>query len=310
MKTRASHITWANPAEFVYGIALGGTKPNPLAPVSSAGNSALQFNMTRLVGVATAGAFVCAAFAAVAQQTVSTSAMITHGASHVCELTSGGGVRCWGYNGDGELGDGSTVARLAPVEVTGLARGVRAIAAGGYHTCALTNAGAVKCWGRNVDGQLGNPDRTAQRAPVDVVGLAADVVAITAGGSHTCALTGAGAVKCWGYNRHGQLGNGSTLDQAVPVVVAGLGAGVTAIAAGANHTCALVAGGALRCWGYNDYGQLGDRTAETRVAPVAAVALATPATAITAGLFHTCALTGAGWVRLGTPGVCGSQSRG
>ena len=263
-----------------------------------------------VAGIAVACALGYGTLTALANQHGAPAVTIAAGASHVCELTSGGGVRCWGYNGDGELGDGTAVARLAPVGVTGLARGVRAVAAGGYHACALTNGGAVKCWGRNVDGQLGYPDRAAQRTPVDVGGFAADVVAITAGGFHTCALTGAGAVKCWGYNRHGQLGNGSTLDQAAPVGVAGLGAGVTAIAAGANHTCALMAGGALRCWGYNDFGQLGDRTAETRLAPVAAIALATPATAITAGLFHTCALTGAGWVRLGTPGVCASQSRG
>ncbi len=138
----------------------------------------------------------------------------------------------------------------------------------------------------------------------------APAVTIAAGASHVCELTSGGRVRCWGYNGDGELGDGTTVARLAPVGVAGLGAGVTAIAAGANHTCALMAGGALRCWGYNDFGQLGDRTAETRLAPVAAIALATPATAITAGLFHTCALTGAGWVRLGTPGVCASQSRG
>src|SRR5262249_43071343 len=151
---------------------------------------------------------------------------------------AGGAVECWGANDSGQLGDNSTTQRPAPVDVSGLAGGVVALATGAAHSCALTVAGGVKCWGLNANGQGGDGTTTQRLTPVDVSGLTSGVRAIAAGDNHTCALTNAGGVKCWGQNATGQLGDNSTTDRNAPVGVSGLSGGVIAIDAGAAHTCA------------------------------------------------------------------------
>jgi hypothetical protein len=134
---------------------------------------------------------------------------------------------------------------------------VAAIAVGGTHSCALTTAGAVRCWGDNYYGQLGDGSTTQRTTPVAVSGLGSGVAAIAAGQSsgHTCALTTAGAAHCWGYNTNGQLGDGSTTNRLTPVAVSGLGSGVAAIVAGGYQSCARTTAGAVRCWGRNVFGQ-------------------------------------------------------
>ncbi|MBE5314921.1 MAG: RCC1 repeat-containing protein [Xanthomonadales bacterium] len=222
---------------------------------------------------------------------------IAAGDRHTCALTTGGGVKCWGDNVTGQLGDGTVTNRLTAVDVSGLGNGVSAIAAGGIHSCALTTGGGVKCWGSNFYGQLGDGSTTNGLTAVDVSGLGSGVIAIAAGGIHSCALTTGGGVKCWGHNFSGRLGDGTTTDRLTAVDVSGLSSGVSAVAAGSDHTCALTTGGGVKCWGYNRNGQLGDGTTIDRLTAVDVSALSSGVNAIASGSDHTCALTSGGGVK-------------
>jgi len=177
---------------------------------------------------------------------------ISAGVSHTCALLDTGKVECWG---SGPLGDGSTIDSSVPVEVIGIT-GAIDISSGGGHTCVVLSTGGVKCWGYNDSGQVGdgtycsymdcpNFSDLYKITPVDVVGLSSGAVAISAGGSHTCALLSSGKVKCWG--------DGTT----TPVEVSNL-SDVKAISAGGYHTCALISSGGIKCWGRNFWGELGN----------------------------------------------------
>jgi alpha-tubulin suppressor-like RCC1 family protein len=158
-------------------------------------------------------------------------AAIAAGGLHTCALTSGGGVLCWGVGSDGQLGDGGSAQSSVPVAVSGLSSGVAAIAAGGQHTCALTAAGGVRCWGDNSAGQLGNGDRADRSVPVPVAGLSSGVAALAAGAGHGCALDSGGGVQCWGDNAWGQLGDGHLSHSSVPIAVVGFPAAVPGLGA-------------------------------------------------------------------------------
>lgn len=231
---------------------------------------------------------------------------IAAGDNHTCTINDGGGVSCWGaFNGWGDV-NGS----FFPVDVPGLTSQVVALAPGQWHTCALTIGGRVSCWGANSNGQLGNGTQTPSIVPVDVSGLTSGVTAIASGGDHTCAVTAAGAVKCWGVNEQGQLGVAVVTISPVPVEVSGLESGVIAVAVGGNHSCALMIVGGVKCWGANGNGQLGDGTTEMSHAPVDVVGLDSGVSTITAGGEHTCALMTAGGIKCWGDGDAGELGTG
>ncbi|MEW6085138.1 MAG: RHS repeat-associated core domain-containing protein [Chloroflexota bacterium] len=222
---------------------------------------------------------------------------ISAGWNHACAVTSSGGVKCWGDNTYGQLGDGTTTDRLAPVDVSGLTSGVVAVSAGREHTCALTASGGLKCWGRNNGGQLGTGGYSNSSVPVNVNGLTSGVAAVSAGNYHTCALTTAGGMKCWGGGGSGQLGNNSFHGNANPVNVSGLSSGVRAIALGGDHTCALTTAGGMKCWGLNSDGQVGDGTTTNRNTPVDVSGFTSGVATIQIGGTSTCAITTSGGLK-------------
>jgi alpha-tubulin suppressor-like RCC1 family protein len=213
---------------------------------------------------------------------------IAAGYTHNCVLAAGGGVKCWGDNRYGQLGNGSNNNSPTAMVVFSLHSGVQAIAAGQYHSCAVVRGG-VYCWGSNRRGQLGDGTANPSSVPVAVKGLQDGIIAVVAGAAHTCALSKDGAVKCWGYNFSGQLGQGTTQDQVYPVEVSDLQSGVKAVFAGGYHTCALTDNKDLKCWGSNSMGQLGSDNGKISVYPRLVSGFSGEIKGVATGYYHTCA---------------------
>lgn len=226
------------------------------------------------------------------------------GSSHSCALrASNGAAYCWGGNWNGMIGTGSTTPLeiYQPVAVTG-GRAYTRMSVGFNHTCALTSGGAAYCWGENFNGQLGNGSTgTISATPVLVQG-GVEFSEISAGDSHTCALTSAGDAYCWGNNASGQLGDGSLTTRSTPVAVSAGGVTFASIHAGGSHTCARTTADVAYCWGENADGQLGTGTTVQRRLP-GIVTGGHTFNHLTAGRDHTCGIDAAGrahcWGRIG-----------
>lgn len=225
---------------------------------------------------------------------LSNVAAVVAGYEHSCALKTDGTVACWGHNQAGQLGDGTTLPHPTPMAVSGVS-GVVAITGGNAHVCGLKAGGTVTCWGFNSYGQLGNgKTATIVSTAVEVSNLT-DAVAITAGANTNCALRAGGTVVCWGDNRYGGIGDGSTTNRTTPVAVSGL-SGAVAVAAGTTHGCAIKTDKTVVCWGENGFGQLGDGTTTDHLTPVTAVSDLTDAVAIDGGVSHHCAIKSDGKV--------------
>src|SRR5205809_1909445 len=237
----------------------------------------------------------------VAVRGLTTATRVVTGDSHTCALLGDGTVQCWGVGDSGQRGDGTfNNISTVPVAVVGLSNAV-AVAARGYHSCALLGDGTVRCWGRNVDGQLGDgtvadpaTGPPGSSTPVQVSGITG-AAAVIAGGYHTCALFADGTAQCWGRNDDGQLGDGTFTRSSTPVRVGGL-TGAAAVTGGFYHTCALLGDGTVQCWGRNAEGQLGDGSSIGTRAPTRVIGI-TGALAVSGGFQHTCALLSDGTVQ-------------
>lgn len=213
--------------------------------------------------------------------------LLSAGGKHTCVLV-GGIPYCWGENGTEQLGDGTSIERATPVQVTGLTDVVD-IENGDEHTCAVRDDRTLYCWGANVDGQLGDPSVTSAAIPHRVESVTS-VDQLATGDEHTCIRKPDASIFCWGYNSSGSVGNGTTDDVTVPTKI------FTADSIRSNgfafHTCAHVSdeGGVLSCWGANDKGQIGNGSSEAAVIVPTRVALITTADFVLGGS-HTCAVT-------------------
>ncbi len=261
---------------------------------------------------------------------------VSAGSFHTCAVLEGGAVRCWGAESSGKLGleglgagsgwygDDELASELSAVALAGPATQV---VTGDRHTCALLEGGAVQCWGANEQGQLGYGHTDELKTPGGPLALPGAATQLAAGVAHSCALLEQGEVYCWGSGLLGLKGDGSTGDGlcggpaeemmgcrfdpsccvgddetlagATPVVLDGP---ALQIASGGGHSCALLEGGAVRCWGWNKFGQLGYGVAETvgddePPTSLEAVALGGPASQICVGWSHSCALLEGGDVR-------------
>jgi alpha-tubulin suppressor-like RCC1 family protein len=207
-----------------------------------------------------------------------TLSQIDAGTNSTCALSTTGAAYCWGANGSGQLGNGTSTQSNVPVAVaaSGVLSGVilTQVAVGSVFTCALGSTGAAYCWGANGNGQLGNGTAGITFNPLPVaVATSVTLTQLAAGSGSTCALSTTAAVYCWGVNGNGQLGNGTTTQSNVPVAVAASGVlsgvALTQISLGSNVTCALSSTGAAYCWGAGASSQLGNNTTTQSNVPVA-----------------------------------------
>ena len=229
---------------------------------------------------------------------------LSAGFFHTCAILDNGDLKCWARDYNGQLGDGgSNTDTNAPSSTAinlGTGRTAVAVSGGEYHTCATLDNGDLKCWGRDSEGQLGdggsNTDTNAPSSTAIDLGTGRTADAVSVGAYHTCVILDNGEAKCCGWNNFGQVGDGANTDTNAPSSTAiDLGTGRTAVAvdAGNMHTCAILDNGDLKCWGQDNYGQLGDggSTTDTNAPSSTAINLGTgrTAVAVSGGEYHTCA---------------------
>ncbi|MGL6289892.1 MAG: fibronectin type III domain-containing protein, partial [Silanimonas sp.] len=219
---------------------------------------------------------------------------ISAGARHTCAVLASGRVKCWGDNGMNQLGGIDVAGSRTPVDVPGLdAQMASTVESGASDSCAVFSSGAVRCWG----GLARTPGSVQINARAAIIpGLESGVRGVALAPSHRCAVLANGGVRCWGFNAAGQLGDGTTIQRGVPVAVLGLGGPARMVAVGYSHSCAVVEGRGVQCWGLNTSGQLGSGGFGSRSAPITVAGLGADIAEVRADRDATCARSSSGAV--------------
>jgi ELWxxDGT repeat protein len=219
---------------------------------------------------------------------------------HTCAILDNGDLKCWGYDGQGQLGDGGTNTDTnAPSSTAidlGIGRTAVSVVSGDWHTCAILDNDDMKCWGRGTNGRLGNGGTSDKTTPIatNTLGSGRTAVDISAGAAHTCAVLDNGDLKCWGSDTYGQLGTGQGYGYSGTAIDLGTGRTAVAVSAGHEHTCAILDTGDLKCWGWNNFGQAGGQCLVTECYTPSSTAIdlgtGRTAVAVSNGEGHTCAI--------------------
>lgn len=242
-------------------------------------------NFTGQLGDGTMGGF---AMAPQFVHNVTNAIKAITGGFFTCAMLPDRTMQCWGRNQDGQLGNGdSTTDVPLPAPVQGLGP-VLDFAAGGYHACAMLADRTVRCWGRNVRGQVGDGTSNSPVTQPHIVSGLNSAATLSLGSYHSCALLQDATVQCWGDSDHGQIGAQGLAFSSVPVTVSGI-ANAVRVGTGFQHSCAVLSDGTVRCWGNNAFGQLGNGTTTDSASPVQVQGIANPR-AVALGAGHTCAL--------------------
>jgi alpha-tubulin suppressor-like RCC1 family protein len=237
----------------------------------------------------TAGGFTCACqtgFVGNGEVCDMAFAQLAIGSLHTCGIRSDGTLWCWGYNGYGQLGEGTVTTRDAPTQVGKLTTWAK-VATGDNYTCGVRTDGTLWCWGYNGYGELGIGSVATYYLPVKV-GADSSWADVAAGTNHTCAVKTDGTLWCWGYDGQGQLGDGAAGTRALPTQVGALTTW-SKVYAGGNTACSKKTDGSLWCWGQNNYGQIGDGTNIDRAAPVQVFGSVTTWASVSLGTNNACA---------------------
>lgn len=218
---------------------------------------------------------------------------LVSGYAHTCVLLENHKVSCWGWNNYGQLGAGDRNNALIPATIPEFL--FSDISLGKSHTCGILKSQELLCWGNNDCGQVGVGEVGIHATPVTIEIPSLRVIEVSAGGSHTCVITLDRVLKCWGNNLYGQIGTGTNqtkvlANESIPIVFGDhRNVGVVHVAAGEDHTCALLATGDVYCWGLNNDGQLGVGNLEKHAEPIL-VQLNGKASQVVAGRKHSCAV--------------------